>query len=135
VILPDEIKTRFTALAPFLDERRRRLFAGAEVIAGTSIAVVAKATGLAYATVLRGVEELQNGNHELDIERVRAKGGGRLRATEIQPGLLAALDDLVQSATLGNPQVALLWVSKSRRNLAEALKKQGYQVSHTLVIP
>ena len=33
----------------------------------------------------------------------------------------------------GDPEAALLWVSKSQRHLAEALSGRGFQVSHKLV--
>ena len=48
-------------------------------------------------------------------------------------GLLEALGELVQSAIRGDPQAALLWVSKSQRHLAGALAERGFVVSHKLV--
>ena len=52
--------------------------------------------------------------------RVRRQGGGGKPASETQPGLLEALNDLVQSSIRGDPEAALLWVSKSQRRLAAA---------------
>jgi hypothetical protein len=40
---------------------------------------------------------------------------------------------LVASATRGDPQATLLWVSRSQRHLAAALAEQGYRVSPNLV--
>ena len=47
--------------------------------------------------------------------RIRRPGGGRKLKTITEPGLLDALADLVQSATRGDPEAALLWVSRSQR--------------------
>jgi hypothetical protein len=43
------------------------------------------------------------------------------------------LQELVVSAIRGDPEAALLWVSKSQRHLAQALDEQGFRVSHKLV--
>ena len=44
-----------------------------------------------------------------------------------------ALEDLVQSATRGDPEAALLWVSRSQRHLAGALAERGFMASQKLV--
>src|SRR4029077_16994805 len=44
-----------------------------------------------------------------------------------------ALLRLITSAIRGDPQAALLWVSRSQRHLAAALAERGYQVSANLV--
>src|SRR4029077_2831090 len=41
--------------------------------------------------------------------------------------------DLVQSAIRGDPEAALLWVSKSQRHLVRALADRGYTASQKLV--
>ena len=54
------IRARYTFVAPFLDERTRRLVAGSEALTlgrGGATAV-ARATGLARNTVRRGVEDV-----------------------------------------------------------------------------
>jgi transposase len=129
---PEDIRKRFLALAPFLDERRRRLVAASDVLAGASVSVVAEATGLDPATIRRGLQELQHAS-ALHVDRVREEGGGRPPEVEKQPGLYEALDNLVQSAIRGDPEAPLLYVSKSQRHLAEALRKLGFDVSHKLV--
>ena len=107
------IKARFNAVAPFLDERDRRLVAASEAqVAGRGgIAAVALATGIARSTIGRGLAELR-GTRKLPKGRVRRKGGGRKLALETQPGLLAALEDIVQSAIRGDPEATLGLVHK-----------------------
>ena len=60
VIDIEPIRERFSAVAPFLDERGRRLVAAAEAFAAGygGIAAVAMATGMAPSTIGRGLKEL-----------------------------------------------------------------------------
>ena len=60
VIDVEPIRERFSTVAPFLDERGRRLVAAAEAFAAGSggIAAVAMATGMAASTIGRGLKEL-----------------------------------------------------------------------------
>ena len=46
---------------------------------------------------------------------------------------MEALAELVQSAIRGDPEAALLWVSKSQRHLARALAERGFTASQKLV--
>ncbi|MYC68377.1 MAG: hypothetical protein F4X12_18825 [Acidobacteriia bacterium] len=52
---------------------------------------------------------------------------------EDQPGILAALEALVDPVTRGNPTSPLRWTCKSRAKLAAALTEQGSRVSSTTV--
>ena len=121
-------------MAPFLDERGRRLFAASEARAAGrgGVTAVTTATGVARSTIGRGLAELRGGRDDLG-RRVRRPGGGRKPAVETQPGLLEALSELVQSAIRGDPEAALLWVSKSQRHLARALTERGFAAGQKLV--
>src|SRR3974390_2252808 len=148
------IAARFDALSPFLDERERRLFAASEAravgrggVAAVSratgiarstigrglgalpgrggVAGVSRATGIARSTIGRGLADLRAGAEQLG-DRVRRAGGGGKPAIETQPGLLEALNELVQSSIRGDPEAALLWVSKSQRRLSAALAERGF---------
>nr|WP_158745676.1 ISAzo13 family transposase [Acidisphaera sp. L21] len=128
------IKARFEALAPFLNERARRLFAATEArLAGRGgVSAVSTATGVARSTIGRGLAELRRGETP-PPDRVRRPGGGRKQKVDIEHGLLDALSKLVESAIRGDPESPLLWVSKSQRHLAGALAEQGFTASQTLV--
>ena len=128
------ITARFDALAPFLNERDRRLFAASEARAAGrgGVAGVSRATGIARSTIGRGLTDLRSGAGRFSA-RVRRRGGGSKPATEIQPGLLDALNDLVQSSIRGDPGAALLWVSKSQRHLSAALAEQDFIAGQKLV--
>ncbi len=60
--------------------------------------------------------------------RVRRPGGGRRPLTEADPGLLPALEALVEPVTRGDPESPLRWTCKSTRRLAEELTRQDHRV-------
>ena len=130
----DAIRTRYEAVAPLLNERARRIWAAGEVLAAGrgGIAAVSRATGMARSTIGRGLAELRDGT-AAPAERVRRRGGGAKPATETQPGLLPALDELVQSSIRGDPEAPLRWVSRSQRHLAAALAERGFSAGQKLV--
>lgn len=129
-----DIRAKYRALLPGMDERQRRLWAGAEanVLGRGGVALVVRATSLARNTVVRGLAELTR-KSKLGSDRVRRYGAGRKRATEVAQGLMAALEKLVEPVTRGDPESPLRWTSKSTRHLAEELKERDYDVSHNLV--
>jgi len=124
---------KFAALLPQLDERQRRLLLGAEAIAlgRGGVTAVATAAGVSRPTVARGVADVRAG--VASGGRVRRAGGGRKSVTVTDPGLLAALDALVEPVTRGDPMSPLRWTTKSTRKLADALTTDGHPVSHSRV--
>ena len=130
----EALRTRYRRLAGFLDERGRRLYAANEALAlgRGGVTAVSAASGIARSTINRGVAELKAGSNELG-ERIRRHGGGRRRAVERQPGLLAGLEGLIEGAVRGDPQSPLRWVSRSQRHIATALRRQGFEASQKLV--
>src|ERR1700704_6920524 len=107
------IRLRWDVVGSRLDERGRRLFAAAEVrTAGRGgLAMVSKITGLARSTINRGKQDIDT--QPLPKGRVRRAGGGRRAVCENDPGLLPALQRLLEPATLGGPMGPLVWVSKN----------------------
>jgi hypothetical protein len=130
----DAIRARYEQMAPLLDERGRRLFVAGEALSlgHGGVTAVAAATAMARSTINRGIAELKAGHDDLG-GAIRRPGGGRKRAVETQPGLLAALEALIEDAIRGDPETPLRWVSRSQRNIAEALRRQGFEVSQKLV--
>lgn len=128
------MRHRFVAVAPFLDERGRRLIAASEAKAAGygGIAAAARATGVAPSTIGRGLNELASGQDDLP-DRIRRPSGGRKAASAKDAGLIPALMALVEPTARGDPQSPLRWTAKSLRQLTAALKAQGHEVSYTLV--
>ena len=128
------IESRFRALEAVMDERVRRQWAAAEAKAygWGGIRAVADATGFSPTTIRKGLAELRiRARRPPDPlpSRIRGVGGGRKQKTQSDPGLLAALQALVDPATRGDPQSPLRWTSKSTGTLARELTKQGHPVS------
>ena len=81
-----------------------------------------RASGLSLSTVQNGARAVDAGIEPSD--RVRAPGAGRPPATESMPGLVDALDRLVEPDSRGDPECALRWTTKSTRTL-EPYQKLG----------
>src|ERR1700726_1540833 len=130
----DAIQARFDALEPFLNERDRRLFAASEARAAGhgGIAAVSRTTGIARSTIGRGLADLRSGVVRCS-ERIRRRGGGQKPVIETQPGILEALNELVEPSIRGDPEAPLRWVSLSQRHLSAALAERGFIAGQKLV--
>ena len=128
------ISTVLQDVTPVLDERERRLLAGAgaRALGRGGVSAVAGMTGMSRNTVRRGVRELEAGL-VVGEGRVRARGAGRKRATDSDPELLGALEALVDRESRGDPQSPLRWTCKSTRKLARTLTEAGHATSHVRV--
>ena len=117
-----------------MNELQRRVVAGAaaEMLGRGGKTAVATASGMSRNTVIKAESEVTAGIEP--SARLRAPGGGDKPLTDRQPGLLAALDELVYPETRGNPMSRLRWTSKSSSNLADELVAQGYEVSPRSVL-
>jgi hypothetical protein len=123
----------FETVMPHLDERQKRVMAGAmvEALGRGGQARVAEASKMSTSTVNKAVHEVRAGVEVSD--RRRAAGGGAKPAIETQPGLLESLDELVYPETRGTPMSHLRWTSKSTYDLADELVRRGFQASAELV--
>jgi hypothetical protein len=135
------IGQKYAALSPRMDERMRRQWAGVEAraLGWGGITTVAAATGLTMNTIRRGMAEtaaLERCPDQGPIPktrdrdtRVRRAGGGRKSLVDKSPGLRETLLELVDPATRGHPESALLWSSKSTAKLTGELAKLKYHAS------
>ena len=128
------IRQRFLELRPALNERGRRLWAASEAKALRygGITLVARATGLSRRAIHAALNELHAGT-TLPPGRVRRAGAGRKPLTAAQPGLLAALEALVEPTARGDPDSPLRWTCKGVRRLAAALRSQGFRIGRQTV--
>ncbi len=131
---------KFEALAPVMDERLTRLWAAAEAEAygRGGPAAVTKATGILGKRLLAGRRDLaalraSPPTEPAQEQRIRKPGAGRKRLEDSQPGLVEALDALIDPSTRGDPESPLRWTCKSTRRLAEELTTQGFPISPTKV--
>jgi transposase len=131
------IRKKWDGLNASMDERVRRLWAGAEAdaIGWGGIAAVARATGLAISTVTLGRNEVRAGaTPDENLVKTRRRGGGRRPREVAVPEVVSALDKLVNRATRGDPESPLLWTNKSTRTLsAELLSEYGIKAGDRTV--
>jgi transposase len=132
------VRQRFLILEDCLDERLRRLVAAAEakVLGYGGVSVVAKATGVSRRAITVGLAEIERGTRperSHGTARIRKEGGGRKRASDLDKNLRADLEGLVEPLARGDPESPLRWTCKSLRHLAQELKAQGHEISHTAI--
>jgi hypothetical protein len=125
----EAMSARLSLIKEHLDQRAWRLLLGAEakVLGRGGITVVSRATGAHPDTVAQGVRELDY--PEPIPGRIRRPGAGRSALAESDPGLVVALDALVDPESRGDPESPLRWTTKSTVNLAAELTGQGHAVS------
>ncbi|MBQ9010125.1 MAG: ISAzo13 family transposase [Clostridia bacterium] len=134
------VKERITAVLPLLNESQKRRYLAAEAISlgRGGIKEISAISGVHRNTISAGIQELRSGNLETSERvnnqtRIRAPGGGRKSILETQPGILDALDRLVDPETYGDPMNPLRWTTKSLRTLSEELRNEGFDVHHDKV--
>ncbi len=129
----EQIRAKFKALRPAMNERLRRQWAAVEATAlgWGGISEVSQATGLSRNTIALGIEELKQRATGPNLPlgtRIRRPGAGRKSVSATCPGVELALDRLVDPVTRGHPESPLRWTCKSTRKLADDLCRQGYSV-------
>ncbi|MGH9043196.1 MAG: ISAzo13 family transposase [Acidimicrobiia bacterium] len=135
VVDEETLARKFADLWPHLNERQRRLVVGAEAkaLGRGGVTVAARAAGVSRPTVAKALGELAEPPVEIAPMRSRRAGGGRKRAVARDPGLVEALEALVDPESRGDPESPLRWTCKSTRQLAGALCEAGHPVSHVRV--
>jgi transposase len=130
----DWIREKYIALAAELDERGRRRWTAIEArsLGRGGLVAVAEATGISARTIRTGLRELAAGTL-LPPYRQRREGAGRRSRQEEQPGVVAALEQLISPTTRGDPTNPLRWTGKSTRSLTAELRKHGFAVGVSTV--
>src|SRR5215467_1756527 len=104
-----QVRAKYQALAPIMNEKMRRHWAASEAIAigWGGISAVARATGLSQTTIQAGIKELQQPSllaNDPDAEaRLRRPGAGRKALQETDRRLKRDLEKLPEASTLGSP--------------------------------
>jgi hypothetical protein len=129
-----KLQEKFEKILPYLTERQKRLYLAAEVqaLGHGGMTTVSHASGVSRVTLRKGIQELTVPS-TLAKTRSRQWGGGRKKEVDKQPGIVTALDQLMEPVTRGDPESPLLWTSKSLRKLSRELEAQGYHLSYRVV--
>jgi len=129
------VREKWRLLRATMNERARRLWAGAEAaaIGYGGVVAVARATGMAISTVRKGRDEARAGARPDDVIKVRRSTGKRPYEVE-HPEVWPALEKLVDPLTRGDPESPLRWTCKSTHVLAaELFAQQGIRISDKTV--
>jgi hypothetical protein len=128
------VRQKWRLLKATMDERARRLWAGAEAgaIGYGGVVAVARATGMAISTVRKGRDEARAGARPDDVVKVRRSSGKRPFEVA-RPEVWPALEKLVDPLTRGDPESPLRWTCKSTHALSAELFAQGIRVSDKTV--
>ncbi len=139
MMIEQSTANRIKEVIPYLNEHQRRIYlaAEAESLGRGGIRAISDLTGVHRNTISAGLKELRLGeefqDNEIGSGRVRRSGGGRKTVAQSQQGIIEALDCLIDNSSYGNPENPLRWTTKSLRNLADELLKEGFSVSHNSV--
>lgn len=109
-MIVERIRKKYMAVRDDLDERGRRRWAAAEArdLGWGGVTAVSLATGMSDRTVRTGIQELESPD-VLDSSRQRKPGAGRRSLESTSPGLVRALEQIVDSAARGDPMSPLRW--------------------------
>ena len=135
VITKNSIRKKYQKIKQQLDEKSRRLWCATEALSfgKGGVAIVHAATKVSRPTIYVGMEEIQRQRTRKQSKRIRKKGGGAKSVASTMPGIVCALEALVDAETKGDPESALRWTNKSIRKLSTELKKQKFDVSPNTV--
>lgn len=124
-----DLRKKFSGIWNLLDERSRRLVAAneARALGYGGVCAVQRACGMSRVTITKGLREIADGKPLLE-GRIRRAGAGRKLITKRDPGLLTALDRLIEPGTRGDPETPLRWICKSTRILAMELTREGHPI-------
>ncbi len=136
MISKNAIRTKYLRINHSLNEKTRRLWCAAEALAiGVGgITLVHTATNVSRSVIHRGIKDIQQkGRRKKSKGRIRKKGGGAKSIFSKIPGVLLALETLVESSTKGDPELPMRWTSKGLSKLSAELLKQGFKVGRSTV--
>jgi transposase len=120
-----------------LNEFQARIYAADKALdlGRGGVSRLARVTGMSRTTITKAVTELQR---RRKIKKppgggIRAPGGGRKKAEEINPELWQQIEQILDATTAGDPMSLLHWTSKSTRTIAAELESKGQPISNPTV--
>jgi hypothetical protein len=124
------LAAKFAVMRQILNEAQWRVYLGTEAGALDygGVAAVARASEASQTTVKKGMEESRDPAALAALEpgRSRRPGAGRPKAAQAQPGLSAALDELLEDGRRGDPVREIAWSILSLRQIADRLASRGF---------
>lgn len=136
MISKNAIRIKYLSINYSLNEKTRRLWCAAEAlsIGDGGITLVHAATKVSRSAIHRGIKDIQQKQRRKKSKgRIRKKGGGAKLISSKMPGILLAIETLVEAATKGDPEIPMRWTNKGLRKLSAELRNQGFKIGHNTV--
>ena len=120
----------------YLNESQTRLYVASEAkaLGRGGKRLIEKELGISHNTINKGISELESSIPETTLPQIlrqRKEGGGRKKS--IDDSIWKEIETFINPHIRGEPESPLQWISKSLRNIANALKDKGIFVSHRIV--
>jgi len=128
----DVVRAKYELVLPYLNERSRRIWVATEAktLGRGGKQIVSTATGTAFSTIKKGIVELDSDiKSRTELTRVRKEGAGRKNITIKDKRLISDIKNIIESSTRGDPEIPLLWCSKSVRKIADELNTDLHRAS------
>ena len=122
--MDSKTRDRIQKMLPLLDEKQRRLYLAAESesMGHGGLQAIHELTGISKTTIIKGKYELKNGCKN-DDGRIRRNGGGRKAVTQKYTNITEEIEQIIENSTVGNPDMVVLWTTKSLRGCLESLQQ------------
>jgi hypothetical protein len=129
-----DLRRKFRAVWPHLDEHTRRLTVANEALSlgYGGVTLAHRASGLSRKAIAKGIREIQSRSGP-GPGRIRRPGAGRKPITVADSQLVPALEAMIEGQTRGDPESPLRWICQSTRAIARELTRRHHPVSHVKV--
>ena len=134
--MQEKVIEKMRVFLPFLNETQSRLYVASEAkaLGRGGKRLIERGLGISHNTVNKGIAELESSKHTsvgVLPAKQRKEGGGRKKT--ITEEVWKQIEKFIMPHIRGEPESPLLWVSKSLRNIEDALKSIGISASHRII--
>jgi len=118
-----------------LNEKDRRRYAAVETLklGWGGKQYIGKILDIDYKTIVRGIEEINNGT-EIPSNRIRKKGGGRKKIIDTTDNIDKVFLAVLETNTTGSPmKEEINRANLTQKKIAELMRNEGIEVSKHVV--
>lgn len=121
----------YSIMLPKLNEKQRRQYLATEAlrIGYGGITAVSQDSGVSRVTITAGIKEIRSGIS--DEGRIRKKGAGRKKTTNLQPKIIAAIE--LEANPKTDKRTIVKWTSHSLVTITQAVQLRGFSVAEMTI--
>ena len=134
--MQEKVIEKMKAFLPYLNENQRRLYAASEAkaLGYGGKRLIERELGISHNTINKGIAELDSTTKRLvSVSTSKERNGGGGRKKTITQVVWSEIERFIMPHTRGEPESPLQWVSKSLRNIEDALKSIGISASYRII--